>query len=114
MKTLASWEARFEEPSTVHMKFAGFFMAAHIEAVIDEVVELRRVKPIRLQLADVSRLDGIDSRGRKAAAMRLDDMRFEASALYGASVPVRAAVNLILGAANLLGRLDVPAKFFAT
>ena len=113
-RTVGNIAMRFDAPDVLHMKWQGSFGEAEADALLAYTRELKAqadVKHVMLYI-DVREAGSIDARARKKISELTKEKPFLASAIVGASFPIRVAVELIVNAARLLVKDSAETRFF--
>ena len=112
-ETVGNVTLSFEEPDVLHMTWRKSFGEREVDALLAFTAALRARPDTRLVLyIDVREATGIDARSRKKIVELTKAKAFFASAIVGARVPIRVAVEAIVQAARTMSRTITPTRFF--
>jgi len=115
-RTIGDVTLDFVSPDVLEVRWKGSFGAAEADALFAFTEELRK-RPDNKHLflyIDVHAASGIDSRARKRISDLTKARPYTASAVVGASFPIRVAIELIVNAARLLVKDATETRFFDT
>lgn len=103
----------FVAPDVLRMDWKSSFGEAEADALLAYTAELRKRAdvPHLFLLIDVRQASGIDSRARKKISELTKARPYVASAVIGASFPIRVAIELIVNAARLLVKDSAETRF---
>ena len=113
-KTVGGVTLGFVEPDVLSMRWTGSFGVAEADALLADTDEVRARVPRLFFVIDVQGATGIEASSRKKIAALTKARPYAASAVVGASFPIRVAVELIVNAAKLVNTDQTETRFFAT
>jgi hypothetical protein len=114
VRTIGNIAMSFVAPDVLHMSWRGSFGEAEADGLLAYTRELKAKPDVKhvLLYIDVREAGSIDARARKKISELTKEKPYLASAIVGASFPIRVAVELIVNAAKLLVKDSAETRFF--
>jgi hypothetical protein len=112
--TIGNIAMSFVSPDVLQMKWKASFGEAEADGLLAYTHELKARPDVKhlLLCIDVREAGSIDARARKKISELTKEKPYLASAIIGASFPIRVAVELIVNAARLLVKDSAETRFF--
>jgi hypothetical protein len=113
-KTVGNVTLAFVEPDVLSMTWKGSFGVAEADALLAYTDEVKAKVSRLFFVIEVHQATGIDASSRKKIAALTKARPYAASAVVGASFPIKVAVELIINAAKLVNSDQTETRFFST
>jgi hypothetical protein len=107
-------ELHFEAPDLIILRVHGKLREPEAVAICEKVLAHTEGRPPLYIISDVTRLEGIDSPGRRELVKRLAHVSFRSAFICGTTATTRAMLNLIIGAATLFRPTRLNPQLVAT